>query len=651
MSPLFSNGFCLLTLLFFISSLTVSSPRPAVLPDSSDAASDLIYDEESIPDAEFWDDFLFYFLQTKKNINTAGLDELLSVPGIDSLTASRILFYRQTNGFIFSADELRLINGLSIKQINSLKTYFLAFDDSPAGIIERGEVYSDQSNKFTSRIRNNHLSETSPDDSPYRFFNRFEHSNDRFYLVLNSEKDPFEKNYFDYYSGSAVLSNLAFFDNLLIGDYKLHFGYGLVLGNQYLNRKGIGIVQKTFDSPEIRPNRIADENKVLRGFSADLIINKYLSANLFFSYNYRNCRLDSSGRVISFYETGYFTNQRELGCKRNTRNIDAGTILRYRLSEIFSGDILLLSSSYDRDFALPVNKNISRNNFYSSLSNKAEFGVLSASSEMAFRNDGAFSVLLNTVTSLTSASLLNISLRNYGKSFLTHRSSVFAENSFPLSEKGFYGGLKITTPYGQFSSYIDLYLFETTKSEGYELSGTDFLLHHSMQTKMFDEIRTKLKFENKEDITVSGRIRKILNKNVELRTEIINRYERVVWKILTVFRSADSKEQNETGKLFSYELSTQIFNKLSLSSRFTWFDTESFSSGIYLIEKGSGNLSDLGIYYGQGVSLSIIAALRMQNYLSFSAKFRHINQKKAVAVYLYEFNADNMLSLELNLQF
>ena len=62
-------------------------------------------------------------LQEKININSATMDQLVTIPGIGKVTAERILSFREQNGKFTKLDDLLQIKGIGKKSLMKMSPY------------------------------------------------------------------------------------------------------------------------------------------------------------------------------------------------------------------------------------------------------------------------------------------------------------------------------------------------------------------------------------------------------------------------------------------------------------------------------------------------------------------------------------------------
>ena len=57
------------------------------------------------------------------NINTSNKADMMTIPGIGSVTAERIILHREDHGLFNSVEELLNVNGIGPKTLEKIRTY------------------------------------------------------------------------------------------------------------------------------------------------------------------------------------------------------------------------------------------------------------------------------------------------------------------------------------------------------------------------------------------------------------------------------------------------------------------------------------------------------------------------------------------------
>lgn len=109
--------------------------------------------------------------------------------------------------------------------------------------------------------------------SPARLQFRYDYSNrEHFGFRIAGEKDAGERFFrreqrygFDHYSGSVYVKNIKWLKYAVIGDYRLNFGQGLVLGSSMISGKGGGVSTLRRFTDGVRAVATTNEGEFFRG--------------------------------------------------------------------------------------------------------------------------------------------------------------------------------------------------------------------------------------------------------------------------------------------------------------------------------------------------------------------------------------------------
>ena len=172
---------------------------------------------------------------------------------------------------------------------------------------------------------------------------------------------------FDYTSFHAQIMNRGRLKNLIIGDYQLQIGQGLILSSGFALGKGAEVIRSVYRSTlGARPYTSGQETNFFRGAAAKIELSKALDLTLFYSRTRRDANLisaqnDSSGSIASsIIISGYHRTVSERDNQGAFVEQNMGANISYRfLSQKGSLGITLLNSEYEvplvkRD--LPYNK-------------------------------------------------------------------------------------------------------------------------------------------------------------------------------------------------------------------------------------------------------------------------------------------------------
>ncbi|HET8865209.1 MAG TPA: helix-hairpin-helix domain-containing protein [Gracilimonas sp.] len=640
--------------------------------------------EESDLSGEQLTQFLEDLASNPININRAGLDELLQVPGINLKIARAILDYRIEKPFE-SREELLEVRGIGPATYNRMHPYvtvggagaqfrdmFMRPEYWLAG--RRFDIFSRYQQDLQTRegyIR--------PDSSggylgsPIKYYQRIRMTTNHLSLNLTQEKDPGETlngvTDFDYNSGHIALVNNGKLNDLVIGDYSVSFGQGLVLWSGGAFGKGrevTGTISK--NERGIKPYSSAQETDFFRGIAASY--GNQIEITAFYSDRPRTASVINGDTTRFPGSSGFHRTINEKERKNNIDQMTAGG--RIRVDTRFG---LIGATGYYNTFSSYVAQG-------TSLSNKFDFegsensvlgvdyrGLLGSAflfGEFARSENGGFGAVGGIETPVGDNTDLSISYRNYRRDFQSFFASGFGERSSdPQNEEGFYVGLRHdVNEKVVLSGYFDQYyfaspIFGTTQATGgFDMLGLMEVFFNS-NLNIYLLFRNETKDEEYEVINEMGN--EELKMGQEKRSSIRANFEYWVSPAVRLrcrvefVRNQEAGGNLESGFLMYQDLRLQPTSRLRFDGRISFFDTDSYTTRVYQFESDLLYVMSNTVLYDRGqrayVTIKYDAADFLDVWFKYGITIFEDTQTLGSGLSEIQGNTRNSIGFQARLQF
>lgn len=606
--------------------------------------------ENAEGDAERLTQFLQDLAANPINLNRASVDEFLQIPGFNLKLAKAVVEYRRTNPFQRKEDLLN-VRGLGrvtyarispYVTIGGLGDQFRSLFTNPAFWTNKGRLEVISRYQQTIETQEGF---SRPDSlggflgNPIRYFQRFRYRSEHLSLNLTQEKDAGEEltnpGDFDYNSFHLGIENVGKVKRLVIGDYALSFGQGLVLWNGGAFGKGREVISTVGRNERgVRPYSSAQETDFFRGVAATVGDN--IQGTIFFSSRQLSSSVVSDGVVRFPSASGFHRTLSEQARRQNLEQRLIGGRVRYESRQGLFG-----FTAYQTTF----DKTIERGN---GLSNQFDFqgdnhSVIGADyrgifgnvllfGEVARSQNGAFAGIVGTELPLSANTEVSAAYRNFERDFQSFYGDAFGEASGdPQNEEGFYIGLRHTpVRWLQLSTYFDQYTFNAPRSgtsqptEGFDVLG---LAEVTISRRLGGYIlfRNEIRDDEFEIQDGFGRIQRILGKarRASLRTQIdyqANPKIRLRSRF-EVVRSRNASEASEFGYIVYQDMRVSVNRNVQVDGRITVFDTDSFNSRVFQFENDLLYVLTNTALSGAGQRAYVVVSYSPLPYLQLAAKY------------------------------
>lgn len=257
------------------------------------------------------------------DINTVNLETLAQVPGLTPDLAQGIIEYRNEAGPFQSLDDLHNVEGINEAILETISNYIKVIHDI--------DVYTVS---YICRYRQDYPASSAVRESSYRFSQRLRVENSAgVALGVGLDKDPGEEELWDHSSLALEIPLPKLDGRLILGDYLVGFGHGLVIKT----RRNYGLGRRPDGNLRVYPEMIKayhswDENIALRGVAFITQMRK-IGVSAWASSRYRDARVNENGRIISFDLSGLHRTESEESHRDVCREETAGVHVAWVLPE------------------------------------------------------------------------------------------------------------------------------------------------------------------------------------------------------------------------------------------------------------------------------------------------------------------------------
>lgn len=567
-------------------------------------------------------DYWLSFRSNPKNLNKLSDIELQTLFSMTYEEVDAFKSYQLKYGKWVSTDELKRLKSWDESLIKLVKncTYVSSIDQSGQTLIEQlnsPDIHYSLTNVSTIYPLPKAYKSNYYKGIPFQFQTKALWSKKNNYsLGLTLQHDSGElwdwrpsKLYFgiDFTSFHLSLSKRGILDQLILGDYQMIGGQGLVFGGGYfLGKGGDPILNITRAVSEGRPYSSVTESGFQRGGFMKLKLRPNIFLSLLGSINKFDAHLSDSTNMVN---SGYHRNDQEFIKKGTLSNYNVGGRLDFLFKNInFGGNFLY--TKFSKNIFSGVRKDSlsifqGRQSMNWSIDLNTSWRNISFFSEIAYSNFGGTAFLLSTYLNLTKGFDVVFSARNYGYNYISLYGNSLSEGTNLSNEEGIYFGFKWKK--GKkilIEGYTDLFKFPyPTYRNDSGIEGVEFLGRINYRVNSLFNLFFRLRYKEKgKYVTEQKGITSYLMRESNLKVLFggsIYQSKKVYIKP-SVRLNFYNGLHSSVGYLIAHDFGFELNSKFIIDARIAVFSIEDYNARIYSYEKNIQHAFSFPMYRGRG---------------------------------------------------
>lgn len=619
-------------------------------------------------ESSYWENFAeeaAFLHEHPININASTKSTLEQLPFLSPKQIEDILFYIDYYGALHSVGELQLISSLDYYTRQAL-SFFVVFGEKTAeperlsfrNLLSKGKQTVLTRLSVPLYMRDGYqpftLEQWQKAPSQHYWGNKLYHSlrytyqyGQHLFVGFSAEKDAgepfFTRGYnemlgtrgYDFYSGYVQVKDLVWLDNLTLGCYRLSFGQGLVVNNNFSLGKNAALsgVERAATADPIHKHGGTNETDYLRGIASTVSFGPFAITG-FFSYRRYDATMKGDS-ISTLLSTGLHRTSLEMSRDGNVKGVLGGGHLKYSWNGLHAG-LTALVQQFDHSLSVGTSdyKKFSPqgNRFVNVGADYALFRhAFSLSGETALSSNGGWATLNSLRVEPLERVYLTLLQRHFSADYWGLQANSFSEGSEVRNESGIYLGADVERFYRwHFSAYADLFRFPEVKyrvsqpSKGADLQAS---VSYSPNDKWTFLSRYRCKIKERDVETAyrdvwNGELFRVVTQRIRFQSDALFSDE---WEARA---SADYCQVNaetvERGvraamrATYMPQLNAKMADKLRLNAECSWFRTTDYSARIYGYERGLLYSYGYRSFYGHGVRGTFMADVTFRQRLTCS---------------------------------
>lgn len=628
------------------------------------------------------------FYENPININTATKEQLERFPFLSDPIIENILYYLYKHGPMLTVNELLGVEDMDRRTMQCLLPFIRAevpdkkeYKPTLQRILKYGKQelltrvdiplytkagYKDYPAEVLKKNPNKkYLGYASYHNVRYSFRYR-----DQIYAGLTAEKDagePFfaghnQKGY-DFYSPYLLIRNIGNIKALAVGNYRLSYGYGLVMNTDFSLGKTAMLSSLGYRNRGIRKHSSTDEYNYFQGVAASYKLSKRWTADAFYSYRKMDGTVDDRF-IRSLKKDGYHRLYREFEKKNTVSNQVIGSNLNYNGKFCEWG----LTAVYNV-FNKPLNP---KQNYYNTYYPRGKFFYnigtdykffwkrFSLLGETAIDKCGALATMNMLRYSPKGGTQLIVMNRYYDAKYQSVYARSIGEGSTVQNESGLYMGLETKLmKYVKMTCYGDFFYFPWKKYlvSKAETKGFDGLAQLSYSPTYQLNMFIRYRYKNKEkDFTGEDKVKQTIP-YIQQKCRYQLNYslkDKLLLKTTADYVRVNYQHQPASNGFLLAQSATYKFSALPLQLDLSgaWFNTDDYNTRITIYEKNVLYAFSMPSFYYHGTRMAINARYELSKRIILQAKYgtTHYFNRDKISSALEEIDGSTKSDLYLQLK-